>query len=260
MFGCGLALIAGGSPVFIFNYTVSADGTNLNIRSAAVAAGWDQVKPLLATITINSGIYLGSGSISAYALDTDATAWPSGSDVLVVNNGFIVGMGGAGNGGSGGPAVRVQSGCPIRFDNTSGTIGGGGGGGGFGQAAQYFDGKTSPVWNGGGGGGGGRGFNGGAAGGPYNPAPMNLSGGTGGAGSKTSAGGGASGGYTSAGAYGGAGGNGGGLGANGSSGGGGLSNNGGYSGPGGGGSAGAAIVGNANITWIATGTRLGSIS
>lgn len=136
----------GKANAFVFNQTISSNTTNYNLKSAAIAAGWDQVKVLAATITINSGVYVYSTSTGSYAFDTGST-FPTGSTLALINNGTIIGRGGdGGNGGNGSAAVPTQniaapgsSGGPafiaryaISVTN-NGTIGGGGGGGGGGS-------------------------------------------------------------------------------------------------------------------------------
>lgn len=264
-----------------FSFTISTNQTNANLRSLAVSAGWNQSTKVIATI--NSGVYVSSNSTGTPGLTVNGS-FPGGVDLI--NNGFIIGMGGAGGAGSatdayagtqiggaagsvGGLALSVSSAVSI---TNNGTIGGGGGGGGGGQGSMYvtYVGKDSTFWwAGGGGGGGGRSgaaANSAAGAGGVNNAtglPNNYNGNAGSVG--TSAGAGAGGtGTSSTRATSGAGGSGG---AWGSAGGSGSSpspanNIGGWPsrGPFGGGSGGAAISGNSNITWVATGTRLGSIS
>jgi hypothetical protein len=104
------------------------------------------------TVTINSGIYIWSDSTATPALTL--TGGTTGDTVKIVNNGFIMGMGGAGGGGApnystaenGGPAISL--GWHATIDNTSAGayIGGGGGGGG---------GNSGGIVGGGGGGAGG---------------------------------------------------------------------------------------------------------
>jgi hypothetical protein len=258
--------------VFVYNTTIAATTTNYNMRSAAIAAGWNQVVPLQMGVTIAGGVVVGSTSTGAYAFDTGAS-YPSGSSLALINNGYIVGMGGSGAaganavgqgggiapgnaGGTGGPALYAQTALSV---TNNGTIGGGGGGGGSGTSGLGTSGGSGHPGGAGGGGGGGAG---------YNPGP----GGAGGAGSESGDGPGSSGGAGSltgggggggpgASVYlpGGGGGAGGALGAGGGTGG-------GYNDSvyntvgGGGGGAGVAVNGNSNITWNATGTRLGAIS
>lgn len=259
---------------FNFSQTIAVNTTNYNLRNAAIAAGWNQTTVLAATITINSGVYVSSNSTSVSAFDRSGS-FPAGSTLTIINNGNIVGMGGSGsqgtgtngasaNGSPGGPALSAGLAATI---TNNGTIAGGGGGGGGGGATQTSYDKQSQVW-GGGGGGGGRSSaaanSGGGAAGGTNTSPLSNSfqslGGNGGTVSGAGTGG--------AGAYstifadrGGNGGNGGAWGSSGGTGeaptvsGGTLL----YSGKAGG-SGGAAVNGNANITWLATGTRLGAIN
>ena len=239
-----------------FAFTISSNQTNANLRSLAVTAGWNQSSKVVATI--GSGVYVSSNSTGTPGLTINGS-FPGG--VELVNNGFIIGMGGAGgrggnyvptsetygvSGSSGGLALSVSTAVTI---TNNGTIGGGGGGGG-GGGSGYTESKIA-VSGGGGGGGGGR----------SNPA-SNSSGGNGGfgyqgnggagnPGTTSSAGSGGGGGAAAAGA-GGAGGSWGASGSNGTAG----SN----AGPGGGGSGGGSVSGNGNVTWVATGTRLGALS
>ncbi|MFB0964490.1 MAG: hypothetical protein QMC36_02145 [Patescibacteria group bacterium] len=48
--------------------TISASTNNYDVRAAAVSAGWDQVQPLSATVTVGAGVIVGSSSPSAPAL------------------------------------------------------------------------------------------------------------------------------------------------------------------------------------------------
>ena len=253
-----------------FNYIISTNQSNLNLATGATAAGWNGTSKL--NVTINSGIYIGSTSTGSPAL-TVSGSFPN--TVSLINNGFIIGKGGNGGdgrsinatsgsggsaGGAGGLALSVSSAITI---TNNGTFGGGGGGGGGGRAGwDSAQGECDGISVGGGGGGGGRSNpsgnslagSGGSAGGF-----ACVSGGSnGGVGTESSAGGGGSGGAFGS-ARGGNGGSGGDWGASGSGGGNGqfIVNAGG---PFSGGGAGGAITGNSNITYISTGTRLGSIT
>lgn len=84
----------GKSNIFTF---VLASGTGINLRSAAISAGWPGSGAVQATI--NSGSAIQSSSPGSYALTIDG-AWPGG--ITLINNGTIVGKGG--NGGTGGNA------------------------------------------------------------------------------------------------------------------------------------------------------------
>jgi hypothetical protein len=238
---------ATGGTAFVFTADVDADTTNYNLRAAAVAAGWDQVAPLLATVTIASGIVVSADSTSFYAFDSGTMAYPTGSALALTNAGYIIGMGGAGgaysaNGLPGGAALRAIASLPVTLDNSLGTIGGGGGGGGGGFSAGV-----------GYGGGGGRSGRAASAGGAGNAAGRQGADGLFASGGKGGGALGGAGGTTATGenAIGENGGGGGGWGAMGGS---------NTAHPTSGGAGGTAVRGNAYITWTATGTRYGSIS
>jgi hypothetical protein len=137
--------LRGKTYYFVFTPPEIISNTpNYNLKSAAIAAGWDQVRPLNATIRIGSGVYVYSTSTGAYAFQTGST-FPTGSLLRLDNYGTILGAGGAGGvgakpevpyasggaGTSGGPAFLAQ--YPITVYNY-GSIAGGGGGGGGGNA------------------------------------------------------------------------------------------------------------------------------
>lgn len=249
---------------FVFNAVISSDIFNYNLKSAAIAAGWDQVLPLSATVTINSGVYVGSTSTGSHAFDTGSN-FTADSSLVLINNGFIVGRGGNGGqggyqgkgtsrdwgypGGAGGPALIANASITIV---NNGTIGGGGGGGGGGPATVYAA-ISGP------GGGGGRGSYGGS-GGPHGAHTYGgaIAGNDGGAGTKLAAGAGGARACSGSNCNGAAG-NGGDLGKPGASG---QSIGSGsyWAGGGAGGAAGAAVNGNSKITWTVQGTILGSIT
>lgn len=143
--------------VAAFSGTISSNQQNLDLRSWALSNGWNG--SAAATITI-AGIIIGSAGVFSYAL-TISGSWPGG--LTVINNGYILGAGGAGGLGGydvfppgigtfGGPAISVST--NVTFTN-NGIIGGGGGGGGGG---------ADSGGGGGGGGGGGAGYIGGVGG------------------------------------------------------------------------------------------------
>lgn len=261
-----------------FAFTISSNQTNANLRSLAVNAGWNQSSAVVATI--NAGIFISGSGGTALTING---SFPGG--VSLVNNGTIAGNGGnggsggymqgynfsfggtpfpAGAGNPGGLALAVST--PVSITNNGTIAGGGGGGGGGGSWLDLSDpyGGTVTATYAGGGGGGGRSGHINSAGGPAGGGNQGGNGigvsygSPGGAGTSSSAG--------SGGIYsqrpgvpswrGGAGGNGGNWGSGGSTG---QSSTTGTPGAGGG-AAGAAITGNSNITWVAFGTRLGSIS
>jgi hypothetical protein len=243
-----------------FSMTISSNSTNVNLRSLAISNGWDQ--SVEAEITIASGVYCYATNTSENGMVINGS-WPGG--VTLINNGFIAGRGGRGGngkninpfpspgtyGGSGGTGGgrALTVGSPVSINN-QGTIGGGGGGGGGGGAEVSGGYQPNRFWQGGGGGGGRTNGEGGSGGGPTSWGTANGS--PGGAGSLASFGyGGGGGGQQGNPSVGAKGGNGGDYGASGASGSG--------SGAHGGGSAGGCLNGNAYITWIANGTRLGSI-
>lgn len=258
---------------FVFNQTLTGSVANYNLRNAAIAAGWNGVLPLIASITIQAGATVYASSTGTYAFDTD-TSYPAGSTLAVTNNGVIAGCGGAGgqvwgdnNGSTGGPGMLLRAAGLALVNN--GYIVGGGGGGGIGGGKHDSSGDAWHYPGGGGGGGvalvisaactitnGSGTIGGGGYGGSGGAADANIGGTYGGSG-----GGGAGngiGGSPGAGIYGGT------QGGNGSvtSGGAGSTPNGGAYGQNGGGlgSSGAAVSGNSNATWVSAGTRLGAIA
>ncbi len=129
---------------FVFSATIAVSTNNYNVKTAAIAAGWNEVSPLIATITVDGGVVVGSTSVSTAALDS-GTTFPVGSSIAIVNNGTIKGKGGDGNacrwvsassgywasnGGpeAGGTAIKTTITTTI---TNNGVIAGGGGGGAF---------------------------------------------------------------------------------------------------------------------------------
>ena len=250
--------------------TISSNTNNYNIysnRGGSYSAGKSNV-----TLTINSGVTVGSTSTGTYALDT-GTGWSSGDTITIINNGLVKGRGGNGgnggsvvwnssvtngtNGGGGGHALRAQYAVSV---TNNGTIAGGGGGGGGGGSYWYDDtGKLDiDVAAAGGGGGGGAGVNGGSGGSGGSASGGSLTQvGTSGASGTATAGGAAGSGDGNTNTFGGAGG---GLGANGGTG---ATMTGAYnqrSSGRAGGTKGRYITGNSNVTWTVSGTRLGGTS
>jgi hypothetical protein len=158
---------------------IAADTTNYEATTQAAAAGFNTAEPLNVLITVSSGIYVGTLAYRNFA---------AGSTIKLVNNGYIVGGGGAGGNGPGGVGsdggVALALGTNnITIDNTNGFIYGGGGGGGGG--GDYNAGSAGAQ---GGGGGGGFGYPGGAAGSPGGAGGAGAEGTAGTAGSRTAAG------------------------------------------------------------------------
>ena len=256
-----------------FSFSITSNQTNANLRTLAVNAGWDQSIAVVATI--NSGVRMTSNTVGTPGLTING-AWPGG--IELVNNGTIVGRGGDGGAGglggtgpttindatngsagsAGGLALTIS--VPVSIRNNGTIAGGGGGGGGGGGYAIMTGTPKDEFWTkyGGGGGGGGQ------------SSSTNSSGGAGGAASFQAGGAGGTGTFSAAGAFG-AGGTGGTTFGQSNIGGagGGWGSAGGpgsryFTGTnaklgGAGGAAGAATSGQANVTWLATGTRLGPL-
>lgn len=273
-----------------FSFTISSNQVNANLRTLAVNAGWNQSSAVVATIASN--VYIYSNSTGTPGLTINGS-WPGGLEL--VNNGFVMGQGGAGGSGAagvggaaGGPAISLGVSCSIRNNSY---IGGGGGGGASGS--QSFATGGGGGAGGGNGGANGYGLAGGAGGGPGSlgldggqnfsgksgtagsgggggrvmPGSGGLGGGVSPNGNMLGVGGGAGGGggrTSSFGNPGGTGGSAGNVGGNANSagaGGGGWGASGGTSTPRAGGAGGRAVQLNGfSVTWLATGTRYGAIS
>jgi hypothetical protein len=268
----------------VFTFSITTNQTNANLRTLAVAAGWNESAPVEATI--NSGVTI-SGSVAgnSTAALTINGVWAAG--VTLVNNGIIRGRGGVGGkganvnsglagsaGSTGGRALSVSS--AVSIDNTLGVIQAGGGGGGGGGSAFTRDAGANnnrDAKAAGGGGGGGHSSNLTAAGGAvgtgtnayyqivYNAAAGGTGNintyGNGGTGARSKANSSNSSTYNAIAGTGGRGGN---LGTSGVGGATASVGNVYRNSGGGGGAGGNAVNGNANITWIATGTRTGTIT
>jgi hypothetical protein len=270
--GAASARAYGAGGASLFKFTISSNQTNADLRTLALSAGWDGVSQPVATI--GSGVYISSSSTGTPAL-TITGSFPNG--VQLINSGYIVGMGGAGgdgangmsfvvppvgSGSSGGLALSVSAAV---FINNLGTIAGGGGGGGGGAALANNNFASAGQGWGGGGGGGGQSSTTNSAGGGGGTSYFQQSRGASAGGSGTTSGagsGGLGGAAPNPAFFAGVGGNGGSWGVAGSSGTAGQSPGQTYqqSAFGSGGAAGGAVTGNSYITWIAFGTRLGSIS
>jgi len=126
------------NSIVVMNLTITANTLNYDVRAQAIAAGWDGLAPLKLTVTVNSGVYVGSSSTGTPAMTVGST-YPTGSTLSLVNNGNILGMGGTGGAGgyqavgsagaAGGPALSAGYATTV---TNNGVIGGGGGGGGGG--------------------------------------------------------------------------------------------------------------------------------
>lgn len=250
----------GTTKTFNFTDTIAATTTYYNVSDKAAAAGWNVTDRLRATITVNSGVVVGSTSSPGNAFEVEFL--PVGSTVYLINNGTIIGKGGAGGngatstvsptvGGNGGTAIYTKHAMSITNNGIIAAGGGGGGGGQFRQTPVTTTFGTVFCNAGGGGGGAGRGYTG-SSGGTGGTSSSNAdclpasNASPGGSSSSSSAGAGGAGGV-SAGSSGGTGGNGGNSVAGGA---------GGLSGAAGG-LPGYYIDGLAHVTMITVGTTLG---
>ena len=157
---------------YVWEYTfASGEHTDVDLDNLS---GIDKFHHV--TITIPAGATLVASSTSAYALKT-GTGY--GGTLKIINNGKILGRGGAGGtggqstshfyvvngsaGANGGPAIYIE--CPVTIDNNGLINGGAGGGAGGGGAADDRSWPSSNDYASGGGGGGGAPYGaGGAAG------------------------------------------------------------------------------------------------
>lgn len=212
-------MLLGSGASYVFKETISANVQNYNLRARALAAGWNGLAPLDAQISVAAGVVVGSSSTSSYAFDTGAS-FPAGSRLALSNSGYIVGAGGAG-GAAGGGGNAGGPALRAQYPLAVANVGtiGGGGAGGAGYYEQGYD-SEGPTWTISLGGGGGAGYA--PGGGGYGASASGSPGSltAGGAGGRVP---------------GNAAGNGGGLGG------------------------GTCTNGNANITWLATGTRYGAL-
>ena len=233
-----MQMMTGAIPTPDFAFNLSAISGTSDLRTLAIAAGWNTVSKVVATIP--SPVKVCPTSASGMTGLTISGSFPGGVKLDIASGASLGGSHGAGSvqgvgasngnpGGNGGLALSVTVACTI--DNL-GTIAGAGGGGGSGAGALNPD---LGVLQGGGG----------AQGADVNGA----------------AGGQSSGDIGYGGCYAGLGRGGGDLGSDAQAGGPSVSWDlfpGGYSG-GAGGLGGGAVSGNSFITWINTGTRIGAI-
>lgn len=122
-----------------FTFSITSNTQNANIRTLAVAAGWNGTAEVVATV--NSNVWLWSDSASTGGAIISGS-FPGG---LTLNNyGKIIGKGGNGgsgasSGGSGGPALTVAT-SGVSVSNKSGAYiaggGGAGGSGGYGEIGR----------------------------------------------------------------------------------------------------------------------------
>ena len=249
---------------FRFDYTYNTAAASPSMAALATSLGWNGVDPVVGSVVVNTNIY----SVYAGTAAFYCHGLPAGSAInLTVNGGCTIGgrggdggLGGGGYGNNGGHGLYVRN--TLNIVNHGIIAGGGGGGGGGGSVAE-------PNVGGSGGGGGRGGANGGAsASGSY------AYGNNGNASSFSALGAGGDRVYARVDqvdgegnivltqeAYNGAGGNGGDWGQPGAAGNHAenIQNASLNSFPGGGGAGGWAVDGNSFVTWLATGTRYGTL-
>jgi hypothetical protein len=141
------------NTTYIFTTSISVNTTNYNLYNDALLAGWSGINPILATVTVDAGVYVYSTNTGTAGFDA-GNEFPAGSSMNLINNGFIIGMGGngvmLGDGLPGGPAMNIN--LAVSITNNS-YIAGGGGGGAGGWETPLF-GETGAMLNGVSGGGG----------------------------------------------------------------------------------------------------------
>ena len=130
----------GSGGLVEFTATLSSNTANANLRTVAVAQGWDENSPL--SFAVASGVYAYSTNTNNAGLIVSGS-YPNG--LIITNSGYIIGMGGGGgnpqgplnspsqnSGTNGGPALSFTSGITVDITNqASSFIAGGGGGGGY---------------------------------------------------------------------------------------------------------------------------------
>lgn len=156
---------------FSFIATISSNTSSYNLATQATSAGWNGVAPLIAFITVNSGVSVsGTGNTTSSALILPSSI-PTKSIITLTNNGTIYGAGGAGgytgagskyeesgntdgvgeggdvpnnpygtngasisgtNGSNGYTAIYMATNCTFKIYNYGTITGGGGGAGGNG--------------------------------------------------------------------------------------------------------------------------------
>ena len=139
--GASSAKAFGFGNIPTLRLTISTDQTNLNLRTYAVANGWN-IGQRLEVIT-TAGVDIVGSNTSTPAL-TVSGSLPRG--VRLINNGRVIGRGGNGgagsinsNGGAGGAGGTAISASTKLFITNNGTFAGGGGGGGGGAGSNYGD-------------------------------------------------------------------------------------------------------------------------
>jgi hypothetical protein len=145
----------------------AANSNNVTINPATFVGYTAGISCL--TYNIPANVVIGSTTSPAYALTV--SGFNARDRININNSGKIVGKGGDGNNGAGGPALNVTCAVGIVYilNNSGAIIGGGGGAGGQGVATKltWCDcGTNRDSFAAGGGGAGGQGYGGGLGGPP----------------------------------------------------------------------------------------------
>jgi hypothetical protein len=128
--------ITGDNDIDDNTIKISVDDYDVDLYARYVSVAGMPTGSTNAVFEVESGVVVGASTTSNYAIDT-GSSWPSGATIKLINNGYIVGAGGAGGvipygvstsglGSDGGDAINLQE--DIEIVN-NGVIGGGGGGG-----------------------------------------------------------------------------------------------------------------------------------
>lgn len=157
--GAQISLSDGRGKSSMAKLTIAAHQQEMNLRSWAIANGWNGTSAV--EITVAAGVYIYSDNVATPALTIDGS-WPGG--LTLINNGHIMGKGGRGGGNtnassnpsvhypeSGGSAISL--GAPLSIGGSGSILGGGGGGGA--TILFYSDSANYHSYAGGGGGAGG---------------------------------------------------------------------------------------------------------
>lgn len=147
--GRATPFLVGG--VSVFQYTLNVAGSDRNLRSLIVAAGWDQLSPVAAEITANqtgatavtiTGSFPGGLQLTNSAVLYGGPGAPGGGGWSFTVGGVLSASHDGGDASSGGTGILIYSytGAYLRIVN-NGVIasGGGGGGGGNGSANNSAD-------------------------------------------------------------------------------------------------------------------------
>ena len=140
---------------------ISGSTSDYNVYDAYVAANGTPPASAAVTVTVNTGVVVSATTTATAALTFD-NRWTGTPTFTLLNNGSIIGKGGAGGAGgvegdssapgdpglAGGKAIELN-GNTVTITNASGFIWGGGGGGGGGAGGNLIT-----LGEGGGGGGG----------------------------------------------------------------------------------------------------------